>query len=192
MAGKEPARELSRNDAEEQLLIQAAQADPARFGELYETHFELVYAFIARRVRDRDAAEDLTSQVFQKALEYLPRFRWRGVPFAAWLLKIASNMVADRSKKLAKEQSLNEADEPTEPRGLDLEAVEQQALLFQLVGKLADDQRRVVEMRFAEEKSIREIAQDLGRSEGAVKQLQFRALKNLRLRLAEQLGVRDG
>jgi RNA polymerase sigma-70 factor, ECF subfamily len=194
MAGNESALTASRDYAEERLLIEAAQRDPARFAELYENNFELVYGYVVRRVRERDAAEDLTSDVFHKALEYLPKFKWQGAPFGAWLIKIASNMVADRHRKSAHQQTFNDdvmnvsaADTNlvTQPS---LEESEERAKLFRMVGQLPPDQRRVVELRFAADKSIREIAQELGRSEGAVKQLQFRGLENLRSRLAGKSG----
>src|SRR6266404_1817147 len=90
----------------ERLLIEEAQKDPARFAELYENNFDRVYAYVARRVRDRNDAEDLTSEVFHQALAGLPRVEWRGVPFAAWLFKIASNAIIDRSKRAAKEREV--------------------------------------------------------------------------------------
>jgi RNA polymerase sigma-70 factor, ECF subfamily len=178
----------------ERLLIEAAKKDPARFAEIYENNFDRVYAYIARRVRDRNDAEDLTSEVFHQAIAGLPRFEWRGVPFAAWLFRIASNAIIDRSKRAAKEQELPANFDPpadVSPREIDDE-IEQRARLFQLVDRLPVDQRRVVDMRFAGEKSIREIAQELGRSEGAVKQLQFRALQNLRAQLSDELGDTNG
>src|SRR6266550_3545624 len=91
MAGEELALKAPAKKEAERLLIEAAQRDPSRFAELYEDNFERVYAFIARRVRDRDEAEDLTSEVFHQALANLARFEWRGVPFAAWLFRIAAN-----------------------------------------------------------------------------------------------------
>src|SRR2546428_7083266 len=114
MAVGKPASKRSPEEAQERLLVEAAQKDPSRFAELYEINFERVYAFIVRRVRDRDAAEDLTSEVFHKALASLPRFKWRGVPFAAWLFKIAANMIADRAKRTAKEREISDVDEPTD------------------------------------------------------------------------------
>lgn len=165
---------------DDRLLVEAAQKDPTKFGELYEIHFERVYAFVARRVHDRDLAEDLTSDVFHKALANLHRFEWRGVPFAAWLFRIAANAIVDRSKRAAKEVVEDPPEGSTE---MNLEEIDHRARLFRLVDRLPADQRRVVAMRFAEEKSIREIAQELGRTEGAVKQLQFRALQNLRARM---------
>ncbi len=198
MAGSEPAQNIrpsKEREAKERRLIEAAQSDPARFGEVYEHYFALVYAYVARRVRNRDEAEDLTAEVFRKALASLPRFKWRGAPFAAWLFRIASNMIADRSKRVAREVSLDESGATARGNSAlinkgadtsqqkDLEDSERRALLFRLVDELAEDQGRVLVMRFAEEKSIREIAEALGRSEGAVKQLQFRALENLRMKL---------
>lgn len=166
--------------ADDRLLVEAAQKDPSRFAELYEIHFERVYAFIVRRVNDRGVAEDLTSDVFHKALANIRQFEWRGVPFVAWLFRIAANAIADRSRRAAKEVVEDPPEGSTE---MNVEAIDHRSRLFQLVGQLPSYQRRVVTMRFAEEKSIREIAQELGRSEGAVKQLQFRALEKLRAQM---------
>ena len=100
MAG-EPALSRRGKDAPERSLIEAAQRDPACFAQLYEDNFERVYAFIARRVGDRDQAQDLTADVFHSALKNLSRFEWRGAPFAAWLFRIAANAIADRGKRAA-------------------------------------------------------------------------------------------
>jgi RNA polymerase sigma-70 factor (ECF subfamily) len=182
MAAKRPAQEVSRSDAKERLLVEAAQKDPAKFGDLYEMHFERTYAFITRRVRDRATAEDLTSEVFHRALANLRNYEWRGAPFAAWLIRIAANAVADQSKRAARE-----VPGPADPREAsaqpDLAAIEDRARLFRLVNQLPDDQRRVIFQRFVEQMSIREIARRIGRTEGAVKQLQFRALQNLRAQM---------
>jgi len=180
-------------EADERPLIEAAQEDPRRFGELYEANFDRVYAFIAARVRDRAEAEDLTSEVFHKALANLSRFEWRGAPFAAWLFRIASNAIADHGSRAAKEREISPPNDPpgsAEPAGV-IEA-EQRARLFRLVQRLPKDQHRVIVMRFAEEKSIGEIAREMGRTEGAVKQLQFRALENLRARMLSHTGGAHG
>src|SRR2546430_4660612 len=87
---------LPISSAEERRLVEAAQNDPARFDALYELHFDRVYGFVAGRVHDRVTAEDVTSEVFYKALANLKTYEWRGVPFAAWLLRIAANAVIDR------------------------------------------------------------------------------------------------
>jgi len=173
-------------ESEERLLIEAAQKDPSRFAELYEQHFHHVYAYVARRVRDRAEVQDLTAQVFHRALANLGKFKWRGSPFAAWLYRIASNAIADQAKQKMRESTEQPNTASQSSTATDLEAVERCARLFSAVDKLPEDQRRVIVMRFADEQSIREIADELGRSEGAVKQLQFRALENLRNRLNEK------
>jgi RNA polymerase sigma-70 factor (ECF subfamily) len=183
----------SLNDASlnhERLLIEAAQNDPSRFAELYENNFHRVYAFVARRVADRDEAQDVTAEVFHQALKNIGRFQWRGVPFAAWLLRIAANALADRWQRAARgvevqaEDSLEEREESSAG---DTAEVERHAMLFQLVDRLPADQRTVILRRFVDQKSVREIAQELGRSEGAVKQLQFRALETLRGQVRKSL-----
>ena len=168
---------MNASTDDERSLIEAAQADPGRFLELYERYVDRVYAFASRRTGNRAAAEDITSAVFEQALANLRRFEWRDVPFGAWLFRIAANAIADRWRRDARE-----SDDPppdlADPR--ELEDVERHVMLFQLVGRLPEVQRQVVEMRFVEDKSIREVAAALNRSEGAVKQLQLRALENLR------------
>jgi len=207
MARSESVQKVRPTKTDERLLIEAAQRDRARFADIYEEYFEIVYAYVARRVRNRSTAEDLTSDVFHKALANLPKFKWTGAPFASWLFRIASNLIADRARRKALEA--DPASSPRVSKGVDtpsltvglpprsgssssktqqsdLEEAERLAVLFRLVDALADDQRRVIAMRFAEEKSIKQIAAELGRSEGAVKQLQFRALRNLRKAISPQ------
>jgi RNA polymerase sigma-70 factor, ECF subfamily len=170
-------------DANDRLLIEAAQNDPRRFADLYEANFERVYSFVARRVYDRADAEDLTAEVFHQALANLKKFEWRGVPFSAWLYRIASNAIADRWQRSQREQAdpvITDAADPRDP--VSPEEIEKRARLFRLVSDLPDDQRHVIEMRFAAGKSIAEIARELGRTDGAVKQLQFRAIRALRNR----------
>jgi RNA polymerase sigma-70 factor, ECF subfamily len=199
MAGSEPVQKVrldKAKEAKERRLVGAAQRDRSRFADVYDEYFELVYAYTARRLRNRTEAEDLTAEVFRKALQSLPRFKWTGAPFASWLFRIASNLIADRAKGAAREGSA----EPTLTAGLepsgqpgstrtqqtDLEECERRAALFRLLAELAEDQQRVVIMRFTEDKSIREIANELDRSEGAVKQLQFRALQTLRKKITTE------
>lgn len=173
------------NQPDERLLVEAAKRDPARFADLYEANFERVYAYVSRRLAERGAAEDVTSEVFQQALANLERFEWRGTPFVAWLLRIAANAVVDYWRRTSREQQLSEQDAPESfpVDAANIERVERQAALFRLVRTLPSDQRRVLEMRFAEEKRIREIARELGRSEGSIKQLQFRAIQTLRAQM---------
>jgi len=175
-------------DSEERLLIEAAQKDPGRFAELYDQHFHRVYAYIARRVSDRAEAQDLTAHVFHQALANLGKFKWRGAPFIAWLYRIASNALSDQRKRRMREvrRESNAQDGTVE---IDVEAVERRAVLFDAVQTLPADQKDVIVMRFAQDMSIRDIADHLGRSEGAVKQLQFRGLENLRARIGHKLST---
>jgi len=173
---------------EERLAIEAAQRDPSLFAELYESNFERVYAYIARRVGNREEAQDLTAEVFHHALANIGRYEWRGVPFVGWLYRIAANAIADRWQRVAREpQSVDEESATAEEIGADPE-IERRALLFQLVDSLPPDQRLVITRRFVDQRSIREIATELRRSEGAVKQLQFRALHTLRAHMRSRHG----
>jgi RNA polymerase sigma-70 factor (ECF subfamily) len=187
MVVRRPAQKTAPQGAEERLLVQAAQSDPTKFDVLYELHFERVYYFLARRVHDRATAEDLTSEVFHKALANLATYQWRGAPFAAWLFRIASNALADQYKRASREQSSSDnPQDPDEHPALsppDLETIDYHARLFRLVDHLPAVQRQVIRERFVEQRSIREIADRLDKTEGAVKQLQFRALQTLRAQM---------
>ena len=114
--------------SEERFLIEAAQRDPTRFAELYEEHFPRIYAYVAKRVHERDAAQDLTAEVFQSALANLQRYEWRGVPFAAWLYRIAANAVADHWKKVSRPSGSGWAIARDES-----DAIERRTTLFRLV-----------------------------------------------------------
>lgn len=168
----------------ERRLIEASQRQPRRFGQLYERYFDRIYAFALTRTGDRTGAEDVTAETFRQALEHLDRFEWRGVPFSAWLFRIAANAAADHAKRATRDMSLvdepSHEDEAWERRLIE---VETRARLFELVGRLPKDQRRVIVLRFGEEKSIREISALMHRSEGAVKLLQHRAMQTLRASL---------
>lgn len=192
MSGGEPAKKARANEAEERRLVEAAQRDPVQFSELYENYFELVYAFVARRLRERGATEDVTAEVFHKALKNLPRYRSTGAPFAVWLFRIASNLIADRASRETRSGVSSEvdlesrADNAQTNLQAEIEQSERQAIVFRLVTELGKDQQRVIVMRFAEDRSIAEIARELGHTEGAIKQLQFRAMHNLRQMLEQK------
>jgi len=170
----------------EKALIEAAQRDPRQFGELYEQNFHRVYAFVLGRVRNRNQAEDLTADVFHKALVNLKRFEWRGSPFASWLYRIASNLITDHSQRMSREGTMPDPDQLQDPATSS--AVDDRAAVYKFVETLPPDQQRVIDLRFTQQKSIREIASILDRTENAVKQLQFRAIQNLRARLGEKNG----
>jgi RNA polymerase sigma-70 factor (ECF subfamily) len=173
-----------KKEADERLLIEAAQKDPACFADLYEINFERVYAYVVKRVRDRAETEDLTAEVFHQALANLKRFEWRGIPFAAWLFRIAANLISDRWQRSGREVADDSGIiDSVQASPAEIEEVERRATLFRLVDTLPAEQRRVVVLRFVEQKSIKEVAREVRKTEGAVKQLQFRALTSLRARL---------
>src|ERR1700747_2805231 len=141
-----------RQSTDDRLRIEAAQRDPSRFGDLYEENFYRVYAYVARRVGDRRETEDLTAEVFREALAGIGKFEWRGVPFAAWLMRIAARGGADHWTRNGREAGAPLSDsEEAAP-----EEIERNAMLLQLVNRLPEAQFRVIHMRFVEQKSIRE------------------------------------
>jgi RNA polymerase sigma-70 factor (ECF subfamily) len=172
-----------KKEADERLLVEAAQQDPARFADLYELNFERVYAYVCRRVGNRTETEDLTAEVFHQALANLKRFEWRGIPFAAWLFRIAANLISDRWQTSGREVSDDTQIEMAQVSPAEIEEVERRATLFRLVDTLPAEQKRVIVLRFVEQKSIKEVSKEVGKTEGAVKQLQFRALTSLRARM---------
>ncbi len=91
-------------EIDERQMVEAAQRDPRLFAALYDLHFERVYAYAVSRLRDRVEAQDLTSEVFHEALRNLAKYEWRGVPFSAWLYRIAANAIVDRANRAALEQ----------------------------------------------------------------------------------------
>src|SRR6185436_14249400 len=110
------------------------------------------------------------------ALANLSKFEWRGVPFAVWLYRIAANAITDRRRQFSRQRPEPVSDDDLHQTSW--HEIERRATLFQLVNSLPEDQRAVVVKRFVEQKSIRDIAKELQRSEGAIKQLQFRAIES--------------
>src|SRR5258705_1442739 len=120
--------------SDERLTVEAARKDPGQFAALYEANFERVYAYVARRVKGRAEVEDLTSEVFRRALSSLHAYESRGAPFSAWLLRIAANAVVDRARRASRRSpsaaELSLSIEPSEPERLDAES---RARLFRCV-----------------------------------------------------------
>jgi len=175
----------------EAALVAAAQADPSRFADLYSRHVGLIHSLAWNRLGDRAAAEDVTADTFRRALRALPRYEPRGVPFRAWLCRICTNLINDELNR-RKRAARFDAPMPDESQSIetpdDLAAAETRATVHALVGQLPAAQRNVILMRFAYDLSIAEVAERVGRSPDAVKQLQRRGLAGLR-QLATQGGV---
>lgn len=170
--------ETLERESDDRPLIEAAQNEPARFAELYDQNFDRVYAFFARRVSTREEAQDLTAEVFHQALASIRNFKWQGTPFIAWLYGIAANVLSKHWQKQGKH-----AEEEFSDLSSMGDEIERSVMLGKAVEALLPDQKHVIVRRFVDQKSIREIAQEMGRSDGAVKQLQLRALQNLRAKL---------
>ena len=175
-------------------LVAQARTDQAAFGQLYDLYVRRVYAFCALGGRSREEAEDLTAQTFERALRAIGRYEERGAPFSAWLLRIAAHSVVDRVRRgpLDGAELLDDDEGAAADVGPDW--VEEWELATWLRGHLAElpeDQRRVVRLRYYEDRSFGDVATRMDRSENAVKQLLRRALAAVRMRVHEEV-VGDG
>ena len=175
-------------------LVERARSDPEAFGRLYDEHLPGIYAYLFRRCRSHQDAEDLAAQTFHRALEGLERFEWRGLPFRAWLFRIAHNALVDyyrRERPPVSLDGLSEAGfEPggEDGRGFDAALVraERADAAWLAVRDLPPMQGRAVTLYFAHGLSHAEVGRAIGRSETATKQLVYRAVKALRGRLATE------
>lgn len=172
------------------VIDRARGGDRTAFGELYDTHVDSVYRYLLYRVREPSDAEDLTSEVFTRAFANIHRYKWQGKSFLAWLYTIARNAVTDRRRRDRPTVELDNAyglasEGPTAHdlavRGENVEA------LRGAVKHLTGEQQEVLTLRFVENLSSREVANILGKNEGAIRALQFRALGRLRKILRDQL-----
>lgn len=173
----------------ERLVAQAQQGNAQAFASVYEELFERVFRYMLLRVGEQAEAEDLTQEVFARVWEALPHYRPRGLPFAAWVFRIAHNLVVDRYRRKGRGQEvplesglgLAESHDPAEAALANLDAQHLRAAL----GHLTDLQRQVVLLRFGAGLSLQETARALNKSEGAVKALQHAAVENLRRLLTQ-------
>ena len=172
---------------EEMLVRRAKEGDQTAFARLYEGHFDRIYRYVALRIGDKIEAEDMTQQVFLNALKSISTFRWKGVPFAAWLFRIAHNQVVDylRKKKKRAAVPLNESlvSSDSNPQLMAEHSLDVEQLLS-ATRRLTEAQREVISLRFAGGLSIAQVAKIMGKSQGAVKALQHSAIVALRKTLA--------
>lgn len=174
------------NPIDEVELIEKAKTDPEAFGQLYDRYVVRIYNYIYYRVSNVGDAEDLTAKVFFKALDNIGRFRHMGLPFSAWLYRIAHNQVANfhRDRSRVKEISIDDlvisdaGSRPSPERSLQLN--EDQEALLKLVNNLSPHKRELIVLKFAHRLSNAEIGIILGKSEGAIKSLYHRTLLELR------------
>lgn len=167
----------------ERSLIEAAQDEPEKFADLYRANVGSVHAFVLSRTGDRDVAEEVTAEVFVRALKSLPRFEWRGTPYSSYLVRIADRLLVDRAH--ARRRGIPVEDGRPEDAFV---AVDRAVNVERLLSALSADQRTVLVLRFVEDRSLEEVSAAMRRSTGAIKQLQHRAIRSLRALAGEEAG----
>src|SRR6186997_1685964 len=173
----------------ESLVERAQSGDRDALEDLYLEHFDRIYSYLHMTVGNRHDAEDLTTQTFLRMLESIGKFRWGAAPFSAWLFRIAHNLAMDHFRSRRRWQP---EEEPPEPPGSEERSAEDEAFraigqesMFELIESLSEDQQQVLTLKFAFDFSNAEVGTILGKSEGAVKSLQHRALGALQRQLAK-------
>ncbi|MFC1942882.1 sigma-70 family RNA polymerase sigma factor [Chloroflexota bacterium] len=168
---------------EASIVRRAQQHDQAALTQIYEENFDKIYRYIVLKIGDRAEAEDMTQQVFLKALKSISSFKWKGTPFSAWLYRIAHNQIVDYFRKKSKQATVP-LDESLAAGGSDpVKTAERKMDIEELAlatKKLTSAQQEVVSLRFAGELSVADVARVMDRSEGAVKALQHSAIVALR------------
>jgi RNA polymerase sigma-70 factor (ECF subfamily) len=184
---EKPAEPVDHGD--ELNLVARAGSDAEAFGVLYERHVRRIYNYIFYRTGNHHDAEDLTARVFQRALRHVGKFEDKGVPFSAWLYRIAHNLVAnwhrDRSRRptVPLEDNLLPTGAGPHPEAVAV-ASEEQRHLIEAVRRLPEDRQQLLILKFVERLSNAEIGVIMGRTEGAIKSLYHRTLNTLRDELA--------
>ena len=170
---------------EEGLVQRAKQHDQEAFARLYDEYFDKIYRYVALKIGDKTEAEDMTQQVFLKALQSISSFKWKGVPFSAWLYRIAHNQVVDYLRKKKRrpatlmDESLVSSDSENNPQLIAERNIDTERLLS-ATQRLTDAQREVISLRFTSELSTAQVAEIMGKSQGAIKALQHSAIVALR------------
>ena len=170
---------------EEGLVQRAKQHDQEAFARLYDEYFDKIYRYVALKIGDKTEAEDMTQQVFLKALQSISSFKWKGVPFSAWLYRIAHNQVVDYLRKKKRrpatllDESLVSGDSENTPQSMVERNIDTEQLLA-ATQHLTDAQREVISLRFTSELSTAQVAEIMGKSQGAIKALQHSAIVALR------------
>jgi len=170
---------------EKSVVQRAKQNDPNAFAELYEEYFDKIYRYIAIKIGDKAEAEDMTQQVFLKALQSISTFKWKGFPFSAWLYRIAHNQVVDYIRKNKKRpDTLFDEMQVSDRTGVSPEMMAERNIDIEQVmsatRQLTESQREVISLRFTSELPTAEVAKIMGKSQGAVKALQHSAIVALR------------
>ncbi len=169
---------------EKDVVSRAVKGESEAFAQLYEGHFDRIYRYIYLRLGNQAEAEDLTQEVFVKALEAIGSYKWRNLSFASWLFRIAHNQVIDYLRKQGKVEKVALEDDITLVSGADTALMAERELeieeVINNVKKLSPSQRDVISLRFGAELSVAEVAKALGKSPGTVKALQYNGIVALR------------
>jgi RNA polymerase sigma-70 factor (ECF subfamily) len=175
-------------------LIERARHDRIAFGAIYDLYVRRVYAFCLSHTGNKEVAEDVTSQTFERALGAIARYQHRGAPLSSWLFRIAANLITDRSRQSGRVVLLGDdpppesrLDHPSEPQPDEVvERWERAASIRSLMADLPADQQEALRLRYWDGMAVAEVAVRLGRNENATKQLLFRATTGLRRRIDRQ------
>jgi RNA polymerase sigma-70 factor (ECF subfamily) len=191
MADEATARPRAQRESQERVraLVERAQSgDRDALEELYLLHFDRIYSYLHMSVGNRHDAEDLTTQTFLKMLESITRFRWQSAPFSAWLFRIAHNLAMDHFRATRRWQPEEEVPEPLGEEEPSAEAAALQSIgrqsMLELIDRLSQEQQQVLTLKFVFNFPNGEVAAILGKTEGAIKSLQHRALVSLQKQLA--------
>jgi RNA polymerase sigma-70 factor, ECF subfamily len=172
------------------LVDRAQQGDRAALEELYLLHFDRIYSYLHMSVGNRHDAEDLTTQTFMKMLESIKRFRWQSAPFSAWLFRIAHNLAMDHFRASRRWQPEEEVPEPAGEEEPSAEAAALQSIghqsMLELIEDLSQEQKQVLTLKFVFNLPNSEVATILGKTEGAIKSLQHRALVSLQKQISQK------
>ena len=169
---------------EKDVVYRAVNGDGEAFAQLYEEHFDKIYRYLYFKLGNQSEVEDLTQEVFVKALEAIGSYKWRDLPFAAWLIRIARNHMIDYLRKEGKVEKLAWDDNVAHVEGHNPALIAEQRLevkdVVDKVKKLSKGQREVISLRFGSELAVAEVAEVLGKSAGTVKALQHSGIRALR------------
>ena len=187
-AATRPAKDSSENV---RLLVERGQqGDREALEELYLLHFDRIYSYLHMSVGNRHDAEDLTTQTFLKMLESIKRFRWQSSPFSAWLFRIAHNVAMDHFRASRRWQPEEEVPEPVDEMEPSAEAAAFQSIgrqtMLELIEGLSQEQQQVLTLKFVFNLPNAEAATVLGKTEGAIKSLQHRALVSLQKQITSR------
>ena len=185
--GTDPSGKVSRvpEPEEQDTLLRASQGDLDAFGILYEKYVERIFNYVYYRTGNVHDAEDLTARVFYRALHHIHTYTDRGLPFSAWLYRIAHNLVANWHRDRSRHQEIPLSDAPIihykgEPPEVAMMQNQERDALLRLIRHLPSERQHLLILKFVEHMSNSEIGETMGRSEGAVKSLYHRTLLSLR------------